>query len=430
MAILGYYNSLILGIFIIGNTFYVIWIISFMHYRRELDSKRFTLSSTEQTRVIQLIQGMQDIKLNNCERLKRWEWERIQVKLFKLSVKGLTIGQVQQMGTVFFNRTTDFIISYIAAKAVVDGSMTLGMMMSLMYIVGQLSAPIGDLINFAHALQDARISLERLNEILAQEDEEYNISEKMSSLPNDHSISIEHLTYSYSGAERDYAVEDVCLDIPAGKVTAIVGESGCGKTTLIKLLQGFYKANKGSIKVGGVALENINPHLWRSSTGSVMQESMLFSDSIARNIALCTDDVDVNRLYNAAVMANADRFISGMPLGYNTRIGMEGCGVSQGQRQRILIARAIYKNPDFIFFDEATNALDTINERQIMQHLSRFYEGRTVVVAAHRLSTVRHADQIVVMKRGHIVEIGTHETLVAKGGEYYTLINSQLESIA
>lgn len=427
MFILAYYNKQVLTIFIIGNVLYVSWILFFMRYRRELDAKRFNLSSTEQSRIIQLIQGMQDIKLNNCERQKRWEWERIQVRLFKVSVRGLTIGQIQQAGSVFFTQTTNIIISFIAAKAVVEGDMTLGMMMSQTYIIGQISAPIGDFINFAHTLQDARISMERLNDIHAQEDEEYDICNKLSLLPENGTITVRDLTYSYSGAERDYAIKNLSLDIPEGKVTAIVGESGSGKTTLIKLLQGFYKPNSGTIKVGGISLDCINPHLWRKSTGSVMQESYIFSDTIAKNIALSTDEVDVKRLYDSALLANADEFISALPLGYNTRIGMEGSGVSQGQRQRLLIARAIYKNPKYLFFDEATNSLDATNERIIMENLQKIFLNRTVVIAAHRLSTVMNADNIVVMKKGEIVEQGTHSELVALRGHYYTLVKNQLE---
>jgi len=426
-GILAYYNIKILTIFLIGNTFYILWILYFMKYRRELDIKRFNQASNEQNKIIQLIQGMQDIKLNNCEKQKRWEWERVQVNLFKISVRGLTIGQIQQAGTVFFTQTTHILISFIAARAVVEGQMTLGMMMSLTYIIGQVSAPIGDFIGFAQALQDAKISLERLNEIHAQEDEEQDIANKTSSLPKDKSICIDHLRFSYDGSERNYALDDVSLVIPEHKVTAIVGESGSGKTTLIKLMQGFYQPNSGSIKIGNLNLNTINPHLWRSKTGSVMQESFIFSDSIANNIALNTDDVDTERLYHAAIMANADEFISALPLGYNTKIGMEGSGVSQGQRQRLLIARAIYKNPEYIFFDEATNSLDATNERTIMDNLHEFYKGRTVIIAAHRLSTVKDADQIVVMKQGHIVEIGTHEELVEKRGNYYTLVKNQLE---
>lgn len=427
MFILAYFDTRILLIFSVGNSLYVAWILFFMRFRRELDAKRFNLSSTEQSRIIQLIQGMQDIKLNNCEKQKRWEWERIQVRLFNVSVKGLTIGQIQQSGSAFFTQATNIIISFIAARAVVEGNMTLGMMMSLTYIIGQVSAPIGDFIGFAHALQDARISMERLNDIHAQEDEEYDICNKLSLLPENGTITVRDLTYSYSGAERDYAIKNLSLDIPEGKVTAIVGESGSGKTTLIKLLQGFYKPNSGTIKVGGISLDCINPHLWRKSTGSVMQESYIFSDTIAKNIALSTDEVDVKRLYDSALLANADEFISALPLGYNTRIGMEGSGVSQGQRQRLLIARAIYKNPKYLFFDEATNSLDATNERIIMENLQKIFQNRTVVIAAHRLSTVMNADNIVVMKKGEIVEQGTHSELVALRGHYYTLVKNQLE---
>ena len=425
--ILAYFDTRILLIFSVGNSLYVAWILFFMRFRRELDAKRFNLSSTEQSRIIQLIQGMQDIKLNNCEKQKRWEWERIQVRLFNVSVKGLTIGQIQQSGSAFFTQATNIIISFIAARAVVEGNMTLGMMMSLTYIIGQVSAPIGDFIGFAHALQDARISMERLNDIHAQEDEEYDICNKLSLLPENGTITVRDLTYSYSGAERDYAIKNLSLDIPEGKVTAIVGESGSGKTTLIKLLQGFYKPNSGTIKVGGISLDCINPHLWRKSTGSVMQESYIFSDTIAKNLALSTDEVDVKRLYDSALLANADEFISALPLGYNTRIGMEGSGVSQGQRQRLLIARAIYKNPKYLFFDEATNSLDATNERIIMENLQKIFQNRTVVIAAHRLSTVMNADNIVVMKKGEIVEQGTHSELVALRGHYYTLVKNQLE---
>lgn len=426
-GILAYYNINILLIFLLGNSLYVLWVLYFMKYRKELDIKRFNQASLEQNKIIQLIQGMQDIKLNNCEKNKRWEWERVQVNLFRISVRGLTIDQIQQAGTMFFTQTTHIIISFVAAKSVVDGQMTLGMMMSLTYIIGQVSAPIREFINFARSLQDARISLERLNEIHAQKDEEHEIEKKSSSLPNDKTIQIEHLKFSYDGSNENLTLDGINLVIPQNKVTAIVGESGSGKTTFVKLLQGFYQPNGGIIKVGGVPLHSLNPHLWRSKTGSVMQDSFIFSDTIANNIALATDSVDISRLYNAATMANADEFISEFPLGYNTRIGMEGMGVSQGQRQRLLIARAIYKNPEYIFFDEATNSLDATNERVIMDNLRKFYKGKTVVVVAHRLSTVKDADQIVVMKQGRIVEEGTHSELINKQGHYYTLVKNQLE---
>ena len=426
LAILAYYNVFVLTIFLIGNILYVIWISFFMRYRRELDIKRFNQSAMEQSKMIQLVQGMQDIKLNNCERQKRWEWERIQVRLFKIGLKGLRIGQIQQSGSVFFTQTTHILIYYIAAKSVVEGSMTLGMMMSLTYIIGQVSAPIGEFIGFAQSFQDAKISLERLNEIHSQDDEETNIDKKLSILPKEQDIEIKDLSFSYTDSERDLALKNISLSIPAHKVTAIVGESGCGKTTLIKLLQGFYEPTHGSIKVGGTRLFDINPHTWRAATGSVMQDSFIFSDTIANNIAVNSDETDKEKMKNAAHMARIDDFVESLPLGYDTIIGMEGKGVSQGQRQRILIARAIYKNPRYIFLDEATNSLDATNEAKIMENLRQFYEGRTVVISAHRLSTIRDADQIVVMNNGEIVERGNHKSLLKKKGKYYELVKHQI----
>lgn len=426
LAILAYYNALVLAIFVVGNTLYVAWISFFMRYRRELDIKRFNQSAMEQSKMIQLVQGMQDIKLNNCERQKRWEWERIQVRLFQIGLKGLRIGQIQQSGSVFFTQTTHILIYYIAAKSVVEGSMTLGMMMSLTYIIGQVSAPIGEFIGFAQSFQDAKISLERLNEIHSQDDEETNIDKKLSTLPKEHDIEIKDLSFSYTGSERELALKNITLSIPAHKVTAIVGESGCGKTTLIKLLQGFYEPTHGSITVGDTMLSDINPHTWRAATGSVMQDSYMFSDTIANNIAVNSDETDKEQMMNAARMARIDGFVESLPMGYDTIIGMEGKGVSQGQRQRILIARAIYKNPKYIFLDEATNSLDATNEAKIMDNLRQFYEGRTVVISAHRLSTVRDADQIIVMNAGEIVERGNHYSLLKKRGRYYELVKHQI----
>lgn len=425
--ILVYYNPLIFGIFILGNSLYIVWILLFMRYRRKLDIKRFNQSAGEQSKIIQLIQGMQEIKLNNCEKEKRWEWERIQVKLFKISVAGLTVGQLQQVGSVFFTQTTSIVISFIAAKSVVQGSMTLGMMMALSYIIGQVSAPIAEFIEFAKSYQDAKISLERLNEIHRRKDEDYNASSRLNELPDVHDINFEHVTFSYSGADRDYAIEDVSLCIPEHKVTAIVGASGSGKTTLLKLLLGFYNPLRGTIKIGETPVGLINPHVWRSKCGVVMQESYIFSDTILRNIAVSGEHIDMNQVRNSVRMANLQDFINTLPMGYETKIGMEGNGISQGQRQRILIARAVYKRPEFIFLDEATNSLDASNEKVIMENLQDFYRGRTVLVIAHRLSTVRHADNIIVMDKGRIVEQGTHETLTAGHGQYYTLVKNQLE---
>ena len=425
--VLAYYDLTILGLFLVGNGLYVAWILAFMKYRRELDIKRFAQAAGEQSNLFQLVTGMQEIKLNNCETEKRWEWERIQVKLFKISIKGLALQQYQQLGSVFFNQTTNILISFLAARAVVSGEMTLGMMMSLTYIVGQLTAPIEQFIGFARSFQDAKISLERLGEIHQKEDEEQTLALKTNRLPEERTLRIEDVCFSYDGADRDYVLEHVSLAIPEHKVTAVVGASGSGKTTLVKLLLGFYEPNKGAIRVGNVLLKDMNPHVWRAHTGCVMQDGFIFSDTIARNIAVGAESIDKERLLHAVTVANIREFIDSLPLGYNTKIGMEGNGVSQGQRQRILIARAVYKDPEFIFLDEATNALDANNEKEIMEHLHRFYRGRTVVVVAHRLSTVRDADNIVVLDKGRVAEEGTHEELTAKRGIYYELVKNQLE---
>ncbi len=425
--IMAYYNLTILSVFLFGNTLYILWILLFMRYRRKLDNARFAQSSANQSNMVQLITGMQEIKLNNCEKHQRWKWESIQIKLFKISVKGTALGQIQQMGSVFFGQITSLLVSYLSAKSVIDGSITLGMMMSISYIIGQLSAPIGQLISFSQSLQDAKISLERLNEINNKEEEMICVDDKINTLPEDRAIKLENVCFSYDGAERDYVLEDLNLTIPQNKVTAIVGASGSGKTTVIKLLLGFYDPVKGSIKVGGCLLKDINPHLWRQHTGTVMQEGFLFSDSIANNIAIGEEVVDKNKLRYAVETANIKDFVESLPLKYNSKVGMEGNGVSQGQKQRLLIARAVYKDPLYLFFDEATNALDANNERIILDNLSRFYEGKTVVIVAHRLSTVQKADNIIVMEAGKVIESGTHKELTEKRGTYYTLVKNQLE---
>jgi ATP-binding cassette subfamily B protein len=425
--VLFIYDMRIFTIFIIGSVLYFTWIYLFMKKRRELDFKRFNQLADNQSNLIQLITGMQEIKLNNCEKQKRWQWERIQARLFRVNIKSLSLSQYQQIGSVFINQTKDIFITFFAAKAVIDGNMTLGMMLAVQYIIGQLNSPIEQLINFMHSTQDAKISLERLGEIHQKKDEEDPDEEKVSILPRDKSINISGLSFQYEGPHSEFVLKDVNLQIPESKITAIVGVSGSGKTTLIKLMLGFYPPSKGEIKIGDLDIRNISSRLWRQRVGSVMQDGFIFSDTIAKNIAVRDEVVDKKRLLESARIANIQEFVDSLPLGYNTKIGQEGHGLSQGQKQRILIARAAYSNPEYLFFDEATNALDANNERAIMENLENFFKGRTVVIVAHRLSTVKNADQIVVLDKGKIAEKGTHRELTKIKGAYYNLVKNQLE---
>lgn len=424
--VLAIYNPTILFVFLFASAVYVAWVLVFLRRRRDLDYKRFSQASANQSSLYQLITGMQEIKMNNCERQKRWEWEAIQAKLFRISIKGLALSQTQQAGAFFINETKNIIISFFAAKAVITGDMTLGMMLSVQYIIGQLNSPIGNLIGFIQSAQDAKISLERLGEIHNKEDEEDVNEQKLTLFPDNKDIVVDNLSFKYTGIS-ELVIKDLSLHIPASKVTAIVGMSGSGKTTLIKLMLGFYPPTSGDILLGNISLSAYSNRAWRDKCGAVMQDGYIFSDTIAKNIAVSSDIIDKQRLMNAAKVANIQDFIMSLPLSYNTKIGAEGNGLSQGQKQRILIARAVYKNPEYIFFDEATNALDANNEKAIMENLQEFYKGKTVVVVAHRLSTVKNADQIVVLDQGRIVELGTHTSLVEKKGEYYKLVKNQLE---
>ena len=425
--IMASYHVGILGVFFLGSTFYVGWVMLFLKKRRELDYKRFQQSAANQSNVVQLVSGMQEIKLNSCEKQKRWEWERIQARLYKVSVKGLMLSQNQQIGATFINQSKDIFISFLSAKAVITGDMTLGMMMAVQYIIGQLNAPVQQFIGFTQAAQDAKISLERLGEIHDREDEEKAEENKIKDIPANKTIEIKDLTFHYEGPHSPKVLKKINLEIPANKVTAIVGTSGSGKTTLVKLLLGFYKPNKGEIRLNDINLENYSPSEWRKRCGVVMQEGFIFSDSIANNVGIVDEMPDPVKIEKAVSTANIKDFIDDLPLGYETKIGNDGHGLSTGQKQRILIARAVYKNPDYLFFDEATNALDASNERVIMENLDQFFIGRTVVVVAHRLSTVKKADQIVVLEKGEIVERGTHHELVEKKGPYYHLVKDQLE---
>lgn len=425
--VLAYYNLQIFIIFLTGSGLYVFWILIFMKKRRELDYKRFDQMSSNQSSLIQLITGMQEIKLNNSEKQKRWEWERIQAKLFKVGIKGLALNQYQQAGSTFINEIKNIFISFLAAKAVIDGDITLGMMLAIQYIIGQLDAPINQLVGFIHSLQDAKISLERLGEIHNKEDEENDTKSKITIFPEDQSINLDHVSFQYEGPHSELVLKDISMVVPEGKITAIVGASGSGKTTLLKLLLKFYEPVEGEIRLGDISLSNFSNRLWRSKCGAVLQDGFIFSDTIANNIAISDDYVDKEKLQYAVKTANIQDFVEALPLGYNTKIGNDGHGLSQGQKQRLLIARAVYKNPEYLYFDEATNALDANNEKVIMENLDRFFEGRTVVVVAHRLSTVKNADQILVLNRGVITERGTHIELTKKRGEYYNLVKNQLE---
>lgn len=425
--VMAYYDWTILLIFYAGSALYIGWILLFLKKRKELDYKRFSVSAANQSNVYQLITGMQEIKLNNCEKQKRWEWERIQAKLFKVSVKGLMLQQNQMAGSTLINQAKNILISFIAAKSVVEGDMTLGMMMAIQYIIGQLNSPINEFIGFIQAGQDAKISLERLGEIHNREEEEQAGMATLDELPVRRDIAVTNLTFQYEGPKSPRVLKNISLVIPEKKITAIVGASGSGKTTLIKLLLGFYPPAEGKIEIDGININQLNMEMWRQNCGTVMQDGFIFSDTIANNIAIGTDLPDRAKLAKAVKTANIEEYIESLPLRYNTKIGQEGAGLSQGQKQRILIARAIYKNPEFLFFDEATNSLDANNEKVILENLNEFFEGKTVVTVAHRLSTVKNAHQIVVLDKGEVVEVGTHEELTRKKGAYYQLVKNQLE---
>lgn len=425
-AVLIYYNISIFFIFAIGSCVYVLWILIFLKRRKELDYKRFSQMSQEQSTVIELINGMQEIKLHNAEKQKRWKWEYVQAKLFKVSMQSLSLQQTQGVGASFINQTKNILITFTSALLVIDGSITLGMMLSIQYIIGQLNSPIEQLVGFIQATQDAKISLERLGEIHDKEDEEGIDKHLISNIKPHQDIDIKDIVFRYLGSNQN-TINGISMSIPANKITAIVGASGSGKTTLMKILLKFYDTEKGTILYGENYLSAISHKTWRANCGAVMQEGYIFNDTIAYNIAIGEDTIDKERLIEAAKVANIYDFIQSLPLGFNTKIGNEGVGVSTGQKQRLFIARTIYKNPNILFFDEATSALDAKNERIIMENLNNFFKDRTVVIIAHRLSTVKNADQIVVIDSGKIKESGKHQELLDKQGTYYNLVKNQLE---
>jgi ATP-binding cassette, subfamily B, bacterial len=421
------YNTTVFAIFLGGSFLYLIWIRIFLSHRRILDYKRFTVASKESSATMQLVLGMHEIKLNNAEHLKRWEWESIQASLFKLNFKSLSLNQYQQAGAFFINQGKNIFITYLVAKSVLDGQLTLGAMLAIQYIIGQLNSPMEQLISFSQQAQDAKISLERLNEIHQLEDEESTTRKYTNIISDNHTIQLKNLSFTYAGAGNEPVLSDLNLDFPSGKVTALVGMSGSGKTTILKLIQRFYENYSGEIKIGESNLKYLSPYYWRSISGSVMQEGYIFSVSIEKNIAVGDEVADYQKLIHACKVANILSFVESLPMGFNTKIGAEGNGISSGQKQRILIARAVYKNPAFLLFDEATNALDSNNEKVIMENLQEFFRGRTVIIVAHRLSTVKNADKIVVLEHGKILEEGTHTELTGRRGKYYELVKNQLE---
>jgi ATP-binding cassette subfamily B protein len=426
-GVLAVYKLTILLIFLAGSSLYILWSLLFLQRRRDLDFKRFRQLGEQQSKLIEIMTGIQEIKVNTCEPQQLGQWAALQENLFRTNVAELRLSQTQDIGATCVSQLQNIVITFLSVKAVLDGSMTLGMVLATQYILGQLSGPIGQFVGLIHVVQDAKISLERVGEIHQQPDEDPPDVPKITELPQQASLCLSEVSFRYGGPHRPLVLTDVSLALPAGKVTAIVGPSGSGKTTLLKLLLGFYSPTSGVIRLGQDDLATINLRAWRRQCGAVLQDGVLFAASIARNIALSDEAVDAGRMRSAAQVARIGEFIEGLPAGYDTRIGDEGYQVSEGQKQRLLIARAVYKQPSYVFFDEATNALDAENERWILEELNGFFQKRTVVIVAHRLSTVKHADQIVVLDRGRIVECGSHDALVRQRGRYYQLIQEQLE---
>lgn len=425
--VLLFYNPLIFFVFLIGAIAYFSWVGFFLQRRRQLDNRRFEQMAENQNSLIQMINGMQEIKLHNAQRQKRWSWERIQAKLFRVNVQYLATDQFQRAGAAFINEGKNILISVLAAKAVIDGQMSLGMMLAVQYIIGHMNAPLESLVQFILQAQEAKISLERMSEIHSRRDEEFEDETKVNVLPSNGDLSLQDVSFRYGGPHDPWVLKSLNLLFPEGKTTAIVGPSGSGKTTLLKLLLNFYNPTEGAVRIGDISLANLNSKLWRNYCGVVMQDGYIFNDTIARNIALGDENIDRRKLLYAAKVANIQTFIESLPSGYNTKIGQEGTGLSQGQKQRLLIARAIYKDPLYFFFDEATNALDAHNERTIMHNLDQTFQNKTVIIVAHRLSTVRNAHNIIVLDKGEVVEQGSHKDLTQKKGIYYHLVKEQLE---
>ena len=421
------YNWLVFAIFMLGSLLYGGWLALFLRRRKVLDYELFEQQAINNNKTYEFITSMQEIKLQDCEQRRRWEWEDVQADLFNVQMKSLKLQQTQEAGSIFINELKNIVITVVAATAVIHGQLTLGMMLAVQYIIGQLNSPVEQLMSFFYSVQDVKISLERINEIHRMDDENGKQGLETSVTDETKGIDMENINFKYDPHALKTIIDNVSLTIPKGKVTAIVGASGSGKTTLIKLMLGYYPVLGGQINIGGTDVNTLNKKWWRRQCGVVMQDGVIFSESIARNIAVDDKEIDKQRLQTAAEIACIHDYVMGLPLKYNTKIGRDGVGLSQGQKQRILIARAVYKNPNYIFLDEATNSLDANNERMIVEYLDEFYKGKTVVIVAHRLSTVKNADQIVVLDKGKVVEIGNHEELTAKRGAYYNLVKNQLE---
>ena len=426
-VVLFFYNKLVFAIFLLGSILYGVWMTLFLKRRKLLDYELFEQQAINNNKTYEFITTIQESKLQDCEQRRRWEWEDTQAELFGVQMKSLKLQQTQEAGSIFINEVKNIIITVVAATAVIHGQMTLGMMLAVQYIIGQLNSPVEQLMNFFYSLQDVKISLERINEIHQTDDENGKEGLLTSIEDKNEGIDIKNIMFKYDPHALRKTIDDVSIHIPQGKVTAIVGASGSGKTTLIRLILGYYPVLEGKINIGNTDINKLNKKWWRRQCGVVMQEGVIFSESIARNIAVDDGDIDKERLLKAAEIARIKEYVMALPLKFNTKIGRDGVGLSQGQKQRILIARAVYKNPDYIFLDEATNSLDANNERSIVENLDKFYKGKTVVIVAHRLSTVKNADQIVVIDHGKVVEVGNHESLTAKRGAYYNLVKNQLE---
>ena len=426
-VVLLFYNKLVFLIFITGSIAYGSWMTLFLKRRKLLDYELFEQQANNNNKTYEFITSMQEIKLQDCEQRRRWEWEDVQTDLFGVQMKSLKLKQTQEAGSIFINEIKNIVITVVAATAVINGQMTLGMMLAVQYIIGQLNSPVEELMNFFYSLQDVKISLERINEIHTEDDENKNDRLITNFKDRKAGIKINKIMFKYDPHALRKTLDNVDINIAKGKITAIVGSSGSGKTTLIKLMLGYYPVLEGQIKVGGIDINSLDKKWWRRQCGVVMQDGVIFSESIARNIAVGDGEIEQERLLKASEIACIKEYIMSLPLKFNTKIGRDGIGLSQGQKQRILIARAVYKNPNYIFLDEATNSLDARNEKAIVENLDKFYSGRTVVIVAHRLSTVRNADRIIAIEDGKVAESGSHNELITKRGVYYNLIKNQVE---